>query len=292
MKFRVESGLTGQTGNAKGNTPRATIRIDINTHQIVLEITQREERIPHLKVDQPVNIESTIDMMTTTIPDPIRNQPVSVKSKILTEFIKTSNLISMQSVYGSPESTKYNIFVEKSIIELIDSFTIVDEKDIVSSDHRPMLYSITSKLITSSDIQPPSRIAWKRCSPIDTSYYNIQVDRQVQESICYQVRTETAVLRPNYIHELLTDIIHASAAKLPRSKFNKRAKPYWSAEVKAAHTSNRYYWKRWIEDGRPRTRDIQCYIRYKDAKRLDEFIDNIVTTMEIHCLMNLIGQLN
>ena len=61
MKFRVESGLTGQTGNAKGNTPRATIRIDINTHQIVLETTQREERIPHFKVDQPVNIESTID---------------------------------------------------------------------------------------------------------------------------------------------------------------------------------------------------------------------------------------
>ena len=209
------------------------------------------------------------------LPDPIRNQPVSVKSKILTEFIKTSNLISVQSVYGSPESYTFipnkttidHIFVEKSLIELIDSFTIVDEKDIVSSDHRPMLFSITSKLVTSSYIQPPSRIAWNRCSPIDTSHYNMQVDRQVQESICYQVTTETPVLRPNYIHELLTDIIHASAAKLPRSKFNKRAKPYWSAEVKAAHTSNRYYRKRWIEDGRPRTRDIQSYIRYKDAKR-------------------------
>ena len=67
MKLRVESGLTGQIGKAKGNTPRGTIRIDINTHQIVLEITQREDRITHLKVDHPVNIESTIDMMTTTI---------------------------------------------------------------------------------------------------------------------------------------------------------------------------------------------------------------------------------
>ena len=70
-----------------------------------------------------------------------------------------------------------------------------------------------------------------------------------------------------FIHEMLTDIIYASAAKLPRSKFNKRAKPYWSAEVKAAHTSNRYYRKRWIEDGRPRTRDIQSYVIYKNAKR-------------------------
>ena len=67
MKLRVESGLTGQIGNAKSNTPRGTIRIDINTHQIVLEIKQREERITNLKVDHPVNIESTTDMMTTTI---------------------------------------------------------------------------------------------------------------------------------------------------------------------------------------------------------------------------------
>ena len=33
----------------------------------MLEITQREERITNLKVDQPVNTENTIDMMTTTI---------------------------------------------------------------------------------------------------------------------------------------------------------------------------------------------------------------------------------
>ena len=45
----------------------------------------------------------------------------------------------------------------------------------------------------------------------------MQVDRQVQESLCYQDTTETPVLRPNYIHEMLTDIIQASAAKLPRS---------------------------------------------------------------------------
>jgi len=149
----------------------------------------------------------------------------------------------VQSVYGSPESYTFipnkktidHIFVEKSIIELIDSFTIVDAKDIVSSDHRPMLFSITSKLVTSSDIQPPSPIDSNRCSPIDTSYYNMQVDRQVQESIWSQDTTETSELRPNYIHELLTDIIHESAAKLPRSKFNKRAKPYWLAEVKTAH---------------------------------------------------------
>ena len=51
MKLRVESGLTGQIGNAK----------------IVLEIKQREERITNLKVDQPVNTENAIDMMTTTI---------------------------------------------------------------------------------------------------------------------------------------------------------------------------------------------------------------------------------
>jgi len=46
--------------------------------------------------------------------------------------------------------------------------------------------------------------------------------------------------------------------------FNERAKSNWSAEVKAAHTSNRYYRKCWIEDV---TRDKQSCIRYKDDFR-------------------------
>ena len=40
MTLHLESGSTGQIENAKGNTPRGTIRIDISTHRIVLYSTR------------------------------------------------------------------------------------------------------------------------------------------------------------------------------------------------------------------------------------------------------------
>mgnify|MGYP000418687753 CR=1 FL=1 len=93
MTLHLESGSTGQIENAKGNTPRGTIRIDISTHRIVLYIVQ-EKRTPNLKVDQPVNIENTMYMMTTTT-----TVQVIVAGRTVTQFrstmTKTTNTVTM-----------------------------------------------------------------------------------------------------------------------------------------------------------------------------------------------------
>ena len=53
---------------------------------------------------------------------------------------------------------------------------------------------------------------------------------------------------------------------MPKSKFNQFTKPYWTKEVKEAHTQSRNLRRIWITENRPRGKQNQSYLNYKNAK--------------------------
>lgn len=54
---------------------------------------------------------------------------------------------------------------------------------------------------------------------------------------------------------------------LPKTKYNRNVKPYWTHTVKSAHREQRDARKRWSLEGRPRGMCFQSFAEYKRAKR-------------------------
>ncbi len=69
------------------------------------------------------------------------------------------------------------------------------------------------------------------------------------------------------LSDRITHAIHYAAnVSLPKSKFNKYSKPYWTRDVKAAHCKSRQMRTIWISNGRPRGREHPSFRSYKQAK--------------------------
>ncbi|VDI31056.1 Hypothetical predicted protein, partial [Mytilus galloprovincialis] len=65
----------------------------------------------------------------------------------------------------------------------------------------------------------------------------------------------------------LTDKLKDCANEtIPSGSFNPKTKPYWSDEVKQAHTAERLARRKWINQGRPRGANFPSYVEYKSAK--------------------------
>ena len=67
--------------------------------------------------------------------------------------------------------------------------------------------------------------------------------------------------------DIVNSIVKAANDCLPKTTFNKHAKPYWSPEVKRAHDAQRHARRIWIMEGRPRGMQSESYFAYKRSKR-------------------------
>ena len=72
---------------------------------------------------------------------------------------------------------------------------------------------------------------------------------------------------PNQLSDYIVAAINnASYETLPKRKFNRLAKPYWTADVKAAYTYSLDKRKIWLIEGRPSGMCYPSYFSYKAAK--------------------------
>ncbi len=84
-------------------------------------------------------------------------------------------------------------------------------------------------------------------------------------------------------------IHHAANTVLPKSTFNKHTKPYWTSEVKNAHSKSRQMRATWIANGRPRCRANIYFRNYKEAKsqfrkiqriESEKYMDNVYNDLD------------
>ena len=95
---------------------------------------------------------------------------------------------------------------------------------------------------------------------------------------------------PNQLSDYIVAAINnVSLETLPKRKFNRHAKPNWTAEVKAAHTYSRDKRKIWLIEERPRGMYYPSCFNNKAAKRefrkpqriaSNNYINNIYRELE------------
>jgi len=147
-------------------------------------------------------------------------------------------------------------------------YSVADPHDILTSDHLPIFFTVNyggEKTNVSPKINALKNINWSKCTLSHLSQYRNEIDNQVTKMFTIH---NPHNISPDMINSAIRNIFGEAERHLPRSKFNKSAKPYWCSELKNAHAQARYFRSVWIQQGRPRGGQHKCYSDYKSAKRI------------------------
>lgn len=69
-----------------------------------------------------------------------------------------------------------------------------------------------------------------------------------------------------YLDTIVKVIMKSSDNHIPKAQFLPHVKPYWTPDVKQAHTNARSKRQTWVREGKPRGMMHESYKQYKIAK--------------------------
>jgi hypothetical protein len=110
-----------------------------------------------------------------------------------------------------------------------------------------------------------SKIAWKKISPDEikhlyTEPLQLELEALGNDKECKNGNDTDDMLRNT------VQIIHKHSARLKKSKYSKGLKPYWNETLKTQFKAKNDLWKKWQEDGSPKSGIT--YNEYRQAKRV------------------------
>ena len=190
------------------------------------------------------------------------------RDKSLSQFAADNSLYSV----GLHTNTTGSVFTFKTAEKMIDHILIhkynedlitqtkIIEDDIFGvSDHLPIFTSINVEFESVSEPSNSDKIAWHKINDYFTEQY------QNNLSIALQTMDNKDI--DSFYNKILSIIKQSADETLPKTKFNKHAKPYWGETVKTTHRNQRNARKRWIAQGKPRGNNFESYTEYKLLKR-------------------------
>lgn len=193
------------------------------------------------------------------------------KSKALVDFIRFNNMNPINVTRNTtgplysfvPNRTMIDHLLADSMVD-IGHFKIIDETDmVITSDHLPSLCSIN---VTTKTAETPDSnrvcIAWHKITLQNICAYQCHLRQNIDNQRLHEMSV-------NELANTITSAMLESAdCNIPKSKFNKFTKPYWTTAVKEAHARSRQLRQIWINEGRPRGRQSTSYVNYKYQKNV------------------------
>ena len=150
----------------------------------------------------------------------------------------------------------------------ISKCEILDDSCLNVSRHRPIVCSVNIPILSEfeNDLSLTNlRINWKKLSPTDIQNYQSFLDSSYELKIAsHTLNCKNDI--DNLYESLVNNIKSASDKCFPRSKYREHLKPYWNDNLTNAHKEMKYRRNIWLNDGRPRNKDISSYQYYKTAK--------------------------
>ena len=147
--------------------------------------------------------------------------------------------------------------------ELITCNKIIDEDICVVSDHLP-IYTLLKCEVIMYSLPQGTNVAWNRCTNEQLISYQQKLEDELHK---FETPVNCTASGINSFYDSIVKSIHVAAeSTLPVGSYNKHSKPYWTAEVKAAHQNQRLKRIEWIKQGRPRNSENIFYKSYKEAK--------------------------
>ncbi|CAG2221397.1 unnamed protein product [Mytilus edulis] len=197
------------------------------------------------------------------------------KSIVFSDFMLRNNIIPVNastlrdasSFTYIPTRTLLDYFLvsEELAGDVISCENIPEGTLSLTSDHLPVFLKLSIPYVCNStnscnNVWP----SWRKASESSLGAYNELTnkiaDQLLDLPLCNLSDLDTLACK-------LTDKLKDCANEtIPSGSFNPKTKPYWSDEVKQAHTAERLARRKWINQGRPRGANFPSYVEYKSAK--------------------------
>ena len=189
------------------------------------------------------------------------------RSKSLSLFLETTQMSAcpLEGCYTFRPTNKILDYVITDTYqhELITCNKIIDEDICVVSDHLP-IYTLLKCEVIMYSLPQGTNVAWNRCTNEQLISYQQKLEDELHKLETPVNCTASGI---NSFYDSIVKSIHVAAeSTLPVGSYNKHSKPYWTAEVKAAHQNQRFKRIEWIKQGRPRNSEKIFYKSYKEAK--------------------------
>ena len=146
----------------------------------------------------------------------------------------------------------------------------LDEHVLNTSDHSPVFTTLSIKDISrqSIEVKRPSRLKWDK---LDDQSMNVRFTQPVSVGldnlyIKYALQPASPALVDEMINEIV-ETLREGEKRVPKSKFSKHLKPFWSDELTLLKFEKVKAYKEWIKAGRSRIRDDPLYVKYKSTKK-------------------------
>lgn len=171
-----------------------------------------------------------------------------------------------------------HILVASGLVDQIHECRVLDDHCINVSDHHPVFLSVKLPRVTSTHAikHNPIRLSWKKAKSSDGAL-NRYKQLSTQELCKIQCPPNDDIIDNSNIEQYHVDIIntikHTAENVIPKIKFAKYLKPYWSKEINSYHNVMQRYRTIWTSQGKPRGMQFESYLNYKRAK--NEFRNNL-----------------
>ncbi|CAH1787429.1 unnamed protein product, partial [Owenia fusiformis] len=212
---------------------------------------------------------------------------ISANGVNLLNMCKRSNLtpVDMLPMCQGPDYTFFwdytgqsyidHCILSERLVSKCDCIMVLENDPLNFSDHLP----IKVKLLLQEGIIPKNqqtshstRIAWKKVSEGNLRDYTEELESLINQylnplmSSLDEHTSNNALLEECF--DMFTQIIHYAANKhLPKSKYCRHLKPYWSPILKELVKCKNNSWNEWVKHDKPRSRGNMIWDNYKNAKR-------------------------
>ena len=196
----------------------------------------------------------------------------SARDKCFSNFVRSSDVHVV-----IPSGVKYTfrptlktidyVLVDEASFHSVQSSVAIDTDLCCVSDHVPIITTLNIALIKHEQMFKPY-IVWKKCTNDQKLNYRSKLTDNL-EKLQTNIGVTDSLSKSNIdnIADCVIESLHIAASQsFTISKPNKHSKPYWTNEVKVAHSIQRMKRNTWISEGRPRGNGFQAYKDYKTAK--------------------------
>ena len=175
----------------------------------------------------------------------------------------------VDTFYGPTGTSCIDYFmVPRELKDMVSECMVMEEDPLNTSDHLPVRLILNLEKIpcVASKGFVNRSVNWKK-----PSYEQIQMlyTNPLEYSVHgleNQMILSTEML-DNLVYSLINKM-HQAANNLPKSKFKKHVKPYWSDELSQLKREKILHYERWKREGRPREPDNIFYMNYKSSKKM------------------------
>jgi hypothetical protein len=283
----------------------------VDTIDALQALVDEHGGIAPIKIVGDLNVK--LPQQLSLVPGWHKTRGFNKHSSIMYDFISANDLIVADFIHK--QSMNYTYFCDGSGVQTwidhcltsandesaIINCQILPRDDTNVSDHLPILTTITllCKTIADNNIKDTRR----KCFPpakwdnyANNQLYKVCLEHKLEQLAPFVIVDQQTIQSQidSYVEDV-NNAIHSAAFEAGCTRHSKyKPKPYWCPKLSNLRDRKRFWWRMWVDNGRPRTGCVfDCYKGVKKMFRrvFRQSVDNVMYE-HYHKLQNLYTRRN